>query len=194
MKLSSLKAHKKFLVGRFHEKRLAFRLTAKLSNQLYCQNGLCSRRMQVRYLLLNEHVQICWYGSTLTNKYCKTGVRESKLPRYWFGKEGLPSYKPQPMTQQVLYYSEQNTKKTGFYLLRIFQSSRRTKGQIKMKQNSILLNLRCVIQFMFLFFQSLKFLAKFCRFFKHFHIFFTENKPAPNMSRIWESVRKVTIN
>ena len=41
---------------------------------------------RVRHFLLYEHVQIFRYGSTLTNKYCKMGVREGTLLRSRFVK------------------------------------------------------------------------------------------------------------
>lgn len=131
--------------------------------------------------------------STLTSKYCKTEVRESQWLRYWFGKDCHHTNLNQ--RHNKCYTTQRKIqKKIGFYLLRKFPSSLRKKDQIKIKQNSILLNLRCVIQFMFLLFKSLKFLAKFWHSFRHFHIFFTENIPAPNMSGIWELLRKVKIN
>ena len=40
----------------------------------------------VRHLLLYDHLQIFWYGNTLTNKYCKTGVLERTLLRTRFVK------------------------------------------------------------------------------------------------------------
>ena len=43
-------------------------------------------KKRVRYLLVYQHVQIFWYGSTLRNKYCKTWVRERTLLRSWFVK------------------------------------------------------------------------------------------------------------
>ena len=38
----------------------------------------------VRHFLLYDHLQIFWYGNTLTNKYCKTGVLEHTLLRTRF--------------------------------------------------------------------------------------------------------------
>ena len=40
----------------------------------------------IRYFLLYEHLQIFWYGNTLTNKYCKTGLLERILLRTRFVK------------------------------------------------------------------------------------------------------------
>ena len=45
-------------------------------------NVLIEKR--VSHFLLHEHVQIFWNGSTLTNKYCKMGVRECPLLRSRF--------------------------------------------------------------------------------------------------------------
>ena len=44
------------------------------------------RKKCVRYFLLYEHVQIFWNRSMLTDKYCKTGVRERTLLRSRFIK------------------------------------------------------------------------------------------------------------
>ena len=49
-------------------KRFAIALMANLFNQLDCKNGLCSWWIQVRYFLLNQHIQIFQYGSILMNK------------------------------------------------------------------------------------------------------------------------------
>ena len=37
-------------------------------------------------IFADEHLKNFYYGSTLTNKYCKTGVHEHTLLRSWFVK------------------------------------------------------------------------------------------------------------
>ena len=41
---------------------------------------------RVKHFLLNEHIKIFWYERTLTNKYCKTGIRERTLLKSRFVK------------------------------------------------------------------------------------------------------------
>ena len=43
-------------------------------------------KKHVRFFLLHQHLQIFWYGSKLTNKYCKPWVGEYNLLRGWFAK------------------------------------------------------------------------------------------------------------
>ena len=46
----------------------------------------------VKYFLLHQHIQMCWYRSTLTKKCCKTGMCERTLLRSWFVKARCSSY------------------------------------------------------------------------------------------------------
>ena len=61
-KISSLKLYKKILGKRLFNlssmKSFTFLLMAKSPNQLNYQNGLCLWGMQLRYILLSEHIQI----------------------------------------------------------------------------------------------------------------------------------------
>ena len=56
---------------------------------------------RVQYILLHQYVQIFWYVTTLTNKYCKTGVGERKLQWSWFVKACIAS--------NVFFFASENT-------------------------------------------------------------------------------------